>query len=288
MVTCDGMTWTRRILLAVLLLSAFDNNSLAQSSGKHSLHFEFYQPLHISAMGEFYNEDWYFDLFPNAMPPDVDFERNYYSSAFGLRYDLVLPKNFILKSRVGISFRKLKETYFQDYHNYQDGGSDDYIYDQKFTYFQLHTNAFIGISKRIILNKRFFIDVGPQLAFVHYMQSESKSVSHTEDYGGTSSPVMIHDIAIGIKHSNVDLIGVGSKAELCMKLTDRITTTLGFQAYCFLMRSNGTRVTDYHRVSQDIPNATTDDFTTQWRLHQKIRQSGFSNVSPVVSVGYNF
>lgn len=283
------MTETKNILLAILLMITFDNGLSAQSAEKYnSIHIEFYQPLRIPAMGEFYSDDWYFGGFPSSMSPDSDFERNNYSGAFGLRYDRILKKGFILKTRLGMSYRKLTEHFYSDYHNYQDGGSDDYILDQTYSYSQFHVNAFLGGSKRIILSKRFFIDVGPQLAYVRYMQSDSKFTSHTDDYAGTSSPVMIHNIQNVVKYNPVNFIGVGSKAELSMRLTDKLTSTLGFQAYCFLMRSKGTRVTNYQETSQDIPNGTTNESSKEWRLHQKIKQTGFSNVSPVVSIGYNF
>jgi hypothetical protein len=257
-------------------------NALFSQERHNTLRLEFYQQVRLPSMSVFNNDDWSIPAIVEG-PYHTDYTRSYFCGAFGFAYEKVLKNGLIVRPRIGMTFRKMEETWYADSHTQHDDGTDDYISYYSFNYQQQHLNSFLGLAKRFPLFSRFSVDLGVDLTWVHYFKAMSIAYGRTEwaPLGtNTGESTEYYETA------PVNLFGLGPQLAVNYTIGDHFMLSAGAGSFFTYMEVNGDNT--FRTVVHHDDGLNQSDIDISKKRHYKVDQFGWTVISPMISVGYRF
>jgi hypothetical protein len=258
---------------------------------KNTLYFEFYQPIQTPSMREFYNDEW-------LLTPSNKYSRHYFSNSIGLCFEREFKNNIILRPRLGITIRKVKETNATDLDTNNSGSigfpPTSRLYEEKYTYNQNHINIFLGVAKRFTLINRLKLDIGVDLTTIIYLSGKTDYYSVRTTYlKNTENIVGEEEYWWTNKVGKAYCIGIGPYIKPTYYFSKNIAVSLEVQMFFTNTFSKDKSTFDdryKYWVDESINNGLAYSSETKSKSETKydFSQWSWSRLSPLIRIGYNF
>jgi hypothetical protein len=278
------------LTISVFLLLCRPQFISGQSDGASTqLFIEAYQPIITGGLNEIYNDEWALSA---ANYTNGTYNRSYFSNAFGLGANQLFSDELVAQLRVGITVRTMEEsrTKPERYFN----GTHDLIFEDHYKYRQNHLNFFGGIAKRFSTGYRVNLLIGAELTYVHYFNGSADYHSRLQYLDVNESEAWGEDEYWSQKDfANANLIGIGPMIRLEIDCTNHLS--FGFQPqmfYCYVWSRGNSVLESRNRIWKDADhnagvyylNEVNYKNTTRFNF----RQSGWTSISPLLSINWKF
>jgi hypothetical protein len=272
----------KTIFLLLLLTCTVKSQNLEENSKfKNTISLEFYQPFQNN-IREFYNDDWILGYEPSEKSY---YSRNAFSNAFGISYERVL-KNFILRTRFGVSVRKIEES--NGYENISQEQNFTSILSKEYSYKQIHINSLIGVIKRVNLVNNFDLDLGIDFAFVHYQKAEGK-LQYNINEKTISDDRFLREQIINVNDriGSIQSIGFGPILKPLYNFSDRLVVSAEFQVY-FMNTFTKDKTIRLETSQTTFEDGSSENIEISQEINYNINQWNWTKISPLIRIGYLF
>lgn len=281
------------LLLSIMLLTltAFAQKKEIVEPKKNTLYFEFYQPIQTPSMREFYNDEW-------LLTPSNKYKRHYFSNSFGICFEHEFKNNIIVRPRLGLTIRKVKESNIANLDT-NNSGSIGFpptarLFEEKYNYNQNHINIFLGIAKRVNLFNRLKLDIGADFATILYLNGKTDYYSVWTTYAKNTENVLgEEEYWWANKVGKAYCIGVGPYIKPTYYFRNNIAISFEIQMYFTNTFSKDKSTFDDHykqwldeSMNGGIPYSR--EYKTKNETEYNYSQWSWTRFSPLVRIGYSF
>jgi hypothetical protein len=272
---------------AILFFIVFDCANAQTKIPKNYFSIGLNQPLITTSTGEYYNDDWKFIEYASSIPTRSDFSRTHVKIGFHFTYGRKINSTDGIQLGIYIANRKINETYYSDYHNQPDGGSDDYINSQTYHYQQNQIGLSVGYNRRFTITNQISILLGANLIYFRNYNSSSHLKSNTDEYNFTESVVTKHEINFQNNWGDFNFTGLGIESSLNYDFANNIGLNIGIQNYLTYVYVNQPKIFEYNRVTEILtPVYINDSYQTKKIENTKVKALDFTNLSPFIRLVY--
>lgn len=258
------------------------------NSKKHYVGLNFLQPVMVSSMKQFHNDDW-------ILTQGTNYHRDYLSVGLGLEYNYILPDNYFISFRPSVSIRRVDEANKEDFYCNICGELDSIHTTEKFNYKQEHFNAFLGFGY-IAIFKKLEIKTSIDLAYIYY--SKGRNIYETSQLQIMNNPPDIINVDNNSKSdmliSNGISFGLGATISVQYNILKNLKIGFSISDYLLWTRFKNNTVTTYTEKTfyertfygepQDINTNTSVEYVTK----ENFKQTSFSRVVPQLTIGWTF
>ena len=257
----------------------------------NTLFLEYYQPIFSPLSDKFYIEDLEPDPSNYGYNSMDHYNSNDYNGSIGLGYERMLQDSIMIRSRIGMSLLKHSSSGSTD--KYPDGIQEQ-THDYDYVYKQVHLNLFLGVAKRFMPRKNFQFDLGIDIPFILYLGSAAEYNYHYKYYWfGTNDVFGTNDLTWIVENGKSFGVGIGPylKPEFIFK--NGLCISFELQTY-FMFSSSKTYTRNTTRDRSwlnEIANGGYEynhDLSSVSLTELDLKKWGFSNISPLLRIGYKF
>jgi hypothetical protein len=268
-------------LLLTLLFCNFinaQNKNNEQNFKRNSISIEVYKPIENS-LGEFYNYDYGFG---NSIIGLNNYSKNKFSNSFGISYERICANNIIFRPRIGLSITKTNENQLSE-----ELIENPTKYSKEYVYEQNNLNIFIGIAKRINLTKKITLDLGLDLASIHYSKGSGnyKQIQTQKDLN--TGDIYKQEIKVISEMGKVYSFGIGPyiKPEVTI-FTD---FTLSFEMQVYFLKTISNDQSFQSEISDQYKNDINFEHIEQKTLvNNNLKFWEWTKITPLLRFGYKF
>lgn len=271
--------------LALLLVdNMFAQKNNGNEGKKNTIYLEFYQPIQTPSLREFYNDEW-------LLTPSNKYKRHYFSNSFGICYERVFKNNIVLRPRLGMTFRSVKEENFTDkFYN----GSEDVTFEEKYDYNQKHINLFLGLAKRLTIINKLNLDLGIDLSSVFYLNGNTTYYGAYTYYWTNTPDIKGRDERWWTnKVGKAYCFGVGPYLKPEYNFPNNISISIELQMYFMYSLSKDESLFTSRNKVWLVPEANGGedylyDVSGDSKTKYNFSQWSWSRLSPLIRIGYKF
>lgn len=258
------------------------DQSVQQPKKFNSVSVEFYQPIndlsrdYIYVHNQLVFADW----------SKINYKSRSAANAVGLSYERLIKNDVVIRTRVGMSFTEIKESNNTGPMVVTETLDGDESFEYR--YFDKSLNVFVGAAKKVNLTKKISLSFGADFASIFNMGGEGQLIQSTNlvDVATGDNYYLLVTNKTVVGNSNVIALAPFIKPE--MLLFDNIFVALEFQVfYSRIISSDQThnfQTTERKYIgSQDVEIEQTER-----TINYDVKQWNWSNISPLIRIGYKF